>query len=171
MQLLPNSRQGVGQSLLTMALAAGLAACGTNPVYLAPSEGQPAATVKVNVYYSSRNFYEMLAIRGDLKCSNLSVLRLLDIKEAAPSTTLAIADPRRQPTEVRLPAGRPLALRYTERRVDEARNWDFVVLLEPGGSYEATLDTRTGPSMVDTATKAEAFRLPHDWFLRNLNCP
>lgn len=158
------------RSGLLFAAAAALTACASYPVYTPPGAGEPAADVKVNVYYSSKNYYTGLVLRGAVKCNEVPLSKLLHPTVEGPGVTLAMATSSSQVANIRLPAGKPVALRYTYQQVTTTRVWDFVVMLEPGRSYEANLDMDTGPSVVDTATQTQALRLPHDWFKRNLQC-
>lgn len=154
-----------------LAAVSTLAACMSFPAYVPPTGEQATAEVTADVRYSSRNFYEGFFVRGATKCNPIPGLRLIDPMMEDPPQVVVVAHHKSQQQTTRMPANVPVPLRFTFLRSDEVMTWDFVVVLEPGRSYAASLDTKTGPRFVDKSTQAEALRLPHNLFRANLKCP
>jgi hypothetical protein len=151
--------------------AALLAACAGPPLYQPPIDGQAMADVKVHLSFRSAGHHEALLMRGESACLNVPLLRVVQPKIERPGQLIARGMPNATSFDTRLPAGKPVALQFWRQRGPDADVWSFVVLLEAGRSYEAHVDHKSGPSMVDTTTKEEALRLPPNLLKDQLECP
>jgi len=161
-----------------LALPALLAACASAPPlgrYAQPAPGPDVAEVELRLLPPSRNRSEGLYMAGAVRCnSSGGLLKLAQgskIEEPEEFIANASGNLKGWPV-VRLPAGKPLPLRFRYHSAGEQYVATIYVLLSPGARYVFDHDVlKRSVTLVDAQTGLPPLSLPPKLRFDAVTCP
>jgi hypothetical protein len=128
------------------------------------------AYLEVSLSSDTRNFSENLYFRGEAKC-NQSFTKMIGQK-VIESKPLLVATRRIGDKELyvkeKVPANKPIALRFIKNKSTDQYLINFVVVLEAIKTYQVS--NYKSLEFVEKDSKKSAYFLPNDYFHRLLKC-
>ncbi len=129
------------------------------------------AEVEVFLSMDTRNFSENLYLRGDVICNDGSFAKLTGKTKEGKAILVATRHPFNEDSfiKIKLPANKPVGLRYLRHKVTEQHFTDFVVMLEANKTYQIS-DFNNTIQVVEKDSKKSALFLPNDFLHQQLKC-
>lgn len=157
-------------SILGLLLTSCVTATQVNKDYL--NGVKDTADVEVLLSSDMRNFNEKLYLRGEAKCNKGTLAKLTGKKTSEePASLVAKRNTVNKDdlfVKIKLPANKPIPLRYARQQVTDTYFTDFVVYLDANKTY--TISYYKKLTIKEKASQMPPVFLPNDYFHKKLNC-